>query len=422
MPPPEWMEYIHILIGTAASAAAALALTRLDPLRKPGAALAVLAVMCAARLGTDLFTLPEAVWFAALPVCAAAIRVLFRANVYYSVFASLLAGFFFGLHRMVCLPLSVEGVLLWIADAAVLAAAGLCCRLPAALLPDASSLPAANDRAQRWKLRTSFLGVGLSLAVADLWVMFAPEALEQLTAGTGWALTLLTAAAAALLLWYIRRLTFSMAERLEALMDKQYQDELLNFMQVIRSQRHDFNFHLRTISSLIGHQQYRECDEYIQQMVETSSKMNDMLPLYHPAASALIHAFWEAALQKGIEFEVSVTSDLAQIPCTIYEVNTIIGNLLQNAIDELEQTRSAGPIRLSIMFRSRYYIIRVTNPCGRTPQEMRDIFQPGYSTKQSHEGLGLATVRRIAERYGGRVLPEFGQGMIHLIVQIPFCV
>ena len=228
-------------------------------------------------------------------------------------------------------------------------------------------------------------------------------------------------ALSALLLGCVRRLAFGAVERIEALVDKQYQNDLLSFMQVIRSQRHDFNFHMRTVSALIGQKQYAACDEYVRQMVENTAVMNDMRPLHHPATSAIIHAFWEMALQRGIAFEVDISSDLAQMPCTVYETNTVIGNLLQNAIDELEQVRSQGPIRLLILFRGGYYIIRVSNPCSKDASELQNMFQPGYSTKQSHEGLGLAAVRRIADRYDGAVFPEFGQGMIHLIVQIPFC-
>ncbi len=422
MPASEWMKYAHGSIGGIASMMAALALAQLKPLRKPVATCALLAAMCALRLGAAAYAWTAAVWPALWLICAAAIHFLYRATPCYSALTTLLAGLFFGTHQTVCWALPGEGVLLWLLDGAALLAAGLCCYTSAALLPDADSLPVANDRTQRWKMRISFFGVGISLAAADLWLLLAPEALGYLPDRLRGTFTLLTAAGCALLLWYVRRLTFSVLERAEALMDKQYQGELLSFMQDIRSQRHDFNFHLRAISTLIGHHNYQECDEYIQQIVKNSSALNDMLPLHNAATSALISAFQELALQKGIKFDVAVTTDMAQLPCTVYEINTIIGNLLQNAIDELEQTRSSGPIRLSIMFRSRYYVIRVTNPCSKDPETMKSIFQPGYSTKRSHEGLGLATVRRITERYGGKVLPEFGQGLIHMVVQLPFSV
>ena len=48
------------------------------------------------------------------------------------------------------------------------------------------------------------------------------------------------------------------------------------------------------------------------------------------------------------------------------------------------------------------------------------MLRVGYSTKQSHEGPSLAVVRRIVERYGGMVFPEFGPETIPLIAQIPF--
>ena len=66
-------------------------------------------------------------------------------------------------------------------------------------------------------------------------------------------------AALVTLLVVARRLSFGAMERIEAMIDKQYQTELVNFMQIIRSQRHDFNFHMQAISGMIEGGRYQEC-------------------------------------------------------------------------------------------------------------------------------------------------------------------
>ncbi len=78
-------------------------------------------------------------------------------------------------------------------------------------------------------------------------------------------------------------------------------------------------------------------------MVKTTTVMNDMLPLHDPVVSAMINSFRGLAAQKGIELQVAISNDLDHIPCTIYEINTIIGNLIQNAVDEVEQNKELIP-------------------------------------------------------------------------------
>ena len=424
---PTRLAYLFaVFSGTASSVAGGLVLLRLEPLRGSYALGTALAAGLLGVLFSQLAA-PAAAWALLLLACMLAARFLFRAGFCRAGLTALLSGLFLELHLLVCrclleldpplLRLSV--CLLLVLSLAEPAAAGLCWRYQAALLPSASQMSVLNDASQRRKLRRGLLYIGASLAMMDLWVLFALSVQTILSGGLRLALALLTLGMSAVLLGYIRRLAFNMVERAEALMDKQYQNELLSFMQVIRSQRHDFNFHMRAISGLIAQKQYQECDEYIGQMLKNTAAMNDILPLRHPAVSAMISAFWELALQKGIDFDADISSDLAQMPCTIYETNTIIGNLLQHGIDELEQSRSRGPLQLLILYRGGSYVIRVTNPCSRGPEELANMFQPGYSTKQSHEGIGLAAVQRIAQRYGGYVFPEFGEGTISVIVQIP---
>ena len=218
----------------------------------------------------------------------------------------------------------------------------------------------------------------------------------------------------------LNRILAQMQEHLENLLDRQYQSELLGFMRLIRSQRHDFNFHMQTVYGMIQKEQYEACQDYISSMLSIVQSSNDLLPLAEPAISALLNTFQEMALQKGLKLEVEIHDDLSHLPCSVYEINTILGNLIQNAIDELERnTRSSRIIKLLIIKRGSNNMIKVSNECHMSPEEMKEIFTPGYTTKPSHEGLGLANAAKMAEKYGGVVYPEFEGQIIHMIARIP---
>ena len=81
----------------------------------------------------------------------------------------------------------------------------------------------------------------------------------------------------------------------------------------------------RISAGMIEQGKYAACGEYVRSMVKTTTAMNDMLPLHDPAVSAMINSFREMANQKGFEIQVAISNDLRQIPCTVYEINTIIG-------------------------------------------------------------------------------------------------
>lgn len=415
----------HTFLGVVISIALALWVSQATPRQKslPFAVLAILEGLSAAAL--LLFAQPQIYFILPAILLVVALLVVLHVDFFYCLMSLLLGCLFTQTYVLLFrFLLLVSGDAIfpgYVLDILYLVVLILCWCFQVVILPEPSALPAVNNREQQRRISLSLVYVALSIAVMDTFLYFSLALLNSLHTLSRLALTLLGVSITVLILGYARKMAFSAVERMEAIIDKQYQNDLLSFMQVIRSQRHDFNFHMRTISALIGQGQYDACDEYVQQMVKNASAMNDMLPLYHPATSAMINAFRELALQKGIELEVNISSDLAKIPCTVYEINAVIGNLLQNAIDELEHAHSRGPIQLLILFRGGYYIIRVSNPCEMKEKVLQEMFRPGYSTKKSHEGLGLAAVRRIASRYDGMVFPEFAQGELRLIVQIPFC-
>lgn len=345
---------------------------------------------------------------------SAAVRLLVRSPVLYAAVAAVLAGLLAGtlaLLRSAAGPLALP---------AALVLAAVCCWRKVAVLPDTPEILAAVDQRQARKFFTSAAMALAVLLLSMLWIWYQLAVFEPVLSSGYQAMALFAAAIVLTLLFALRQLALAAVQRIEAVVDKQYQAELLNLMQIIRSQRHDFNFHIQAISGMIEQGKYAACGDYVRSMVKTTTAMNDMLPLHDPAVSAMINSFREMANQKGFEIQVAISNDLRQIPCTVYEINTIIGNLIQNAIDELEQNKELRPwINILILKRGGSHTIKITNPCHQSEEAFRSCFQPGFTTKQAHEGIGLTTVMRIVTKYHGVVFTEFGDGVVSFIVQIP---
>lgn len=311
-----------------------------------------------------------------------------------------------------------EGAAAWGAFASVclLGAAALALH-PLPLLPEDADILLPADRTQRRQSAACLRQILAELLLYAAWTVFL---LLTPSIGADRIVLAFSSAALAGLLWAGRRSARLSHEWLEAIADKAYQAELVNFMQVIRAQRHDFNFHMQAVAGMIQQERYEACRQYIQTMVENVDRLNQTLPLRDPVVSALINTFCELALSHQIRLDVQAQDPMESTPCTTYEMNAILGNLLQNAIDEVEdKERERRWISLLLMKRSRQYIIKTSNPCDRDPESYRAVFHPGYSTKRSHEGIGLVTVRKIAVKYGGTVYLEHEPGVVHFVVKLP---
>ncbi len=208
--------------------------------------------------------------------------------------------------------------------------------------------------------------------------------------------------------------------RLSLALQQQTNEELQKFMSIVRSQRHDYNIHVQTLHELVRQDRHDEAASYLNRLMEDTIAMNRLLPLADAAVSALILSFQSEAAQMGIPMEVSIENDLSDIATNTYETNKIIGNLLQNALDETSvlKDKSFG-IRLSVIKRGEYAMIQVSNRT-QNPDTMAD-YRIGHSSKTGHEGIGVASIRALTARYGGTVYSRQENRIIHFVAKIPLC-
>ena len=272
-----------------------------------------------------------------------------------------------------------------------------------------------------WKLWQIYVLAGGLAVVFVAWTLFLGE--ETLSIRT-----FLFSGVAMLALFESEILLFILMhsykkERIEALLEHQYRDEMQSFMNVIRSQRHDYNFHVQTIAGLLRQGDMKECLKYMDALEKDSIRMNEILPVKDPAISAMIHNFQSLAAREGIALHIDIENDLTQIATNVYETNKIISNLLQNAIDETKthEDKSYG-IHLTILKRGEYIVIRVSNlidPAKMSEKELSNIYKQGYSTKQGQEGVGLSSIRQLAGRYRGTIYTQLEEDQIHFVAKIP---
>lgn len=92
-------------------------------------------------------------------------------------------------------------------------------------------------------------------------------------------------------------------------------------------------------------------------------------------------------------------------------IEWVVENVLKNAIDASDSRHGVIEVELSRRRETECVEVRVTDQGrGMTPREARQVFEPGYTTKQRGWGLGLTLAKRIVEDYhGGKIWVERSQ-------------
>ena len=183
--------------------------------------------------------------------------------------------------------------------------------------------------------------------------------------------------------------------------------------QIIKAQRHDFVNHLQVIYGLVSQGYADQAKQYINTLYKDVQVTSNVLQLAFPELSALLLVKTGVATARNISLEINQKSDLAAINVPPMELVTVVGNLLNNAMEAVESLNPALRIvKLKIYEKSGLYIIQTQNPGYMPPDIKNKLFELGFSTKTGDRGIGLSSIKYQVEKHNGMVLvsshPEKG--------------
>lgn len=191
---------------------------------------------------------------------------------------------------------------------------------------------------------------------------------------------------------------------------KQMAEELTGIKKLtsaLRAQNHEFMNKLHTISGLIQLEEYDKAVDYIsfisKEREEISGILSDKIKNAH--VSGLLLAKYNRATEAKIGLVIDNDSNLTKIPenVTEDEVCSIIGNLIENAIDELVKLEN-GKIIVKLNSDKDGLRISVKDNGPGISKEIRDrIFDRGVTTKEGNRGLGLSILKEIVDGAGGKI-------------------
>ena len=185
-------------------------------------------------------------------------------------------------------------------------------------------------------------------------------------------------------------------------------DAVRTLTEGLRAQRHEFSNRLHLIAGLLETGHHVEAVEYLH-MVSASSVVTtdaDSQAILDPYLRAFLAGKRAIAAEKGVGLDISEGSWVARRVTAPVEVITILGNLLDNAIDaaRLGATRPAWVEIVLAGEQDTLHVSVADSGDGIASSMVVRIFEQGVSTRAGDSrGLGLAIVQQAVRALGGAV-------------------
>jgi signal transduction histidine kinase len=119
---------------------------------------------------------------------------------------------------------------------------------------------------------------------------------------------------------------------------------------------------------------------------------------------AVLHLLRGELKARGVETRSHVTSELPLVDGHRSQLQEVIFNLVQNALEAMDSTTNRSRVlRVKTELRGRDAIVVAVEDSGPgiDPKQLDSIFDPFVTTKAHGMGLGLPICRMIVERHGG---------------------
>ena len=173
----------------------------------------------------------------------------------------------------------------------------------------------------------------------------------------------------------------------------------------MRKFRHDYVNILSTMSEFIREDDMEGLRKYFNEeivpmqdnMQAKSIKINGLENFYVREIKGLLTTKILQAQEKNIRISIEVPDIIEKINLQTIDLSRMIGIILDNAIEASEQLKDEPLIRVGFIQESESVTFIVMNKCQPDMPRVHTLFEENFSTKGDNRGLGLSTLKEIAE-------------------------
>ncbi len=185
--------------------------------------------------------------------------------------------------------------------------------------------------------------------------------------------------------------TYAYQNQLEVIMESQNR---------VRALRHDMKNHILALQILVQRKEAEETDKYLDSMKNFMTNPEEYVKTGNDAVDSLLNYKIQKAdeVLNVVETKISIPE---QLRLRSFDLNVLLGNLLDNAIDASMQTEDKK-LKITIKLDKGILFLNICNSCQMIADGKKNFLETTKEDKANH-GIGLKNVRRIVEKYHGDI-------------------
>lgn len=213
-----------------------------------------------------------------------------------------------------------------------------------------------------------------------------------------------------LLLDWIKNSEESMKQRLSLEQTVQLQEQNMEALGKAYSQQrkitHDFNSQLETIGCLLKNGDSENVLKFVTELQAKQTTRSLLVNTHHPIVDALLNQKAYIAKDKNIQIHFEV-NDLSNLQLNSIDITTMLGNLLDNAIEACVLYGANSQIQVKVLLGDTLFFA-IRNTCK--PVKIVGEYIPTTKPNAQLHGFGLENVKALLHKYNGEYAMEYDDG------------
>lgn len=194
--------------------------------------------------------------------------------------------------------------------------------------------------------------------------------------------------------------------------------QMQNSSDSIKKLHHDMKNHLLSLQTFVENDQKEELLAYLEK-ISLSMNPNKVKSVAN-TGNIVIDSIVNYKIQEAAEQGVEVTTAL-KIPDTLniapFDLVIILGNLLDNAIQETSKLEKDARITLKLNYNKSRLMIKITNPFTGDIKVNNNQILSKKNNPELH-GFGLRNVRSSVEKYSGIMDIDYSNGIFDVTIML----
>lgn len=194
----------------------------------------------------------------------------------------------------------------------------------------------------------------------------------------------------------VKNITYQMQAQNQQMLLEHYQ-QVENYQQEIRMMRHEMKNQMLRLQGYLDEEDYPQIGKQLKTWFDEIAKVKHLHFTPNKSVNSLLSYKYCQAEEKGVtcEFQVEIPPNLA---IDEYDLTSLLGNILDNAIEACDYCPEQRHIFLRLSFRKNCLFLI----CENTIDGLHRSFETRKEDTDNH-GFGRACIQQIVDQYDGEL-------------------